>query len=177
MIWQSHVDACAVTSCPSCPNMVNHLNGGSSEGTGCLQAVASFLHACVLELITGSCDAIDVFLFKKRKRERNRSSCGFVPLQEPQHSAFDIVVKTQGAKKTKQQNPKTLICTPARFHPFSSDLSLFLPVTSLLPTLVVAVVFSVAASLVEPRALCLSSLRGGSWQRRLCTSHSLPHTV
>lgn len=70
MIWQSHVDACAVTSCPSCPNMVNHLNGGSNEGTGLPAGCCVVLHACVSGLITGSCDAIDVFLFKKRKRER-----------------------------------------------------------------------------------------------------------
>lgn len=80
------------------------------------------------------------------------------------------------------ENKKTLHCAYTLYKPgsplsFFADVFLFLPVTSLLATLVVAVVFSVAASLVEPRALCLSSARGGSWQRRLCTSHSLPHTV
>lgn len=45
------------------------------RGNGLPAGCCVVLHACVLELITGSCDAIDIFLFKKRKREWNRKSC------------------------------------------------------------------------------------------------------
>lgn len=93
----------------------------------------------------------------------------FAPLRELQRSAATL--------PTKNTIKKPLIwtytlCQPGSTlsPPISASASRSPPFS---PTLVVAVVFSVAASLVEPRALCLSSVRGGSWQRRRCTSHSL----
>lgn len=79
------------------------------RGNGLPAGCCVVLHACVLELITGSCDAIDIFLFKKRKREWNRKSCSI------QLSILRWKHRVQ-KNKTKSKNP----------HLYISQVPLFL---------------------------------------------------
>lgn len=88
------------------------------RGNGLPAGCCVVLHACVLELITGSCDAIDVFLFKKRKREWNRSSLRFRSLARAAAFSFRHRGENTGCKKKNNKIQK-----PSSVHQPGSTLS------------------------------------------------------